>query len=161
MKKIDLDTVLGHLIVVNIILSILLYILMTKVPVGLEPREIIYHGLFGLVLLLWFIFMIFLCIHVVESIKFSEIKNAKIKRNSMIIITIIVCLNIIFAYLLFVAGPENRMSRGREIKNDDGTITVRFISILHPDRAYDSLYKSKYLIYRYEISDEDSIIYLD
>ncbi len=158
MKKLDLDTVLGRLFPAVIILSVLLYILMTKATAGLEPREFIYHGLFGLVLMLWFVFMILLCIYVLDSLKFSEAKNTKLKRNSMIIATIIVCLNIIFAYLLFAAGPENRISRGREINNHDGTITVRYVSILHPDRAYDSIYKSKYLIYRYEISDGNSII---
>ena len=160
-KKLDLDTILGYLLPGNIVLSILLYILMTKAPEGLEPREIIYHGLFGLVLLLWFIAVILGCIYICGNLKYSDAKNAKFKRNAIIALTIIICLNIVFAYFLFVAAPVNRTYRGQEYNNGDGTISVKFISILHPNREYISTYKSKYLIYRYRISSEETINYLD
>ena len=80
-KKLDIDTILGYALPTTIVLSLLLIFLLKAVPTGLEPREIIYHGLFGFVLLLWMVNIILICIHVVGIMNYSDISSTKLKKK--------------------------------------------------------------------------------
>lgn len=150
-KKLDIDTILGYVLPNTIVLSLLLIFLLKAVPTGLEPREIIYHGLFGFVLLLWMVNIILICIHVVGILNFSDIRSTKIKKCVIIVVTIFLYLIIMLIYLVFVSSPVNRVNRGQEFNNGDGTILVKYVNLLHPDEEYISTYKSKFFIYRYKI----------